>query len=510
MPEESVDLRDGSAPGGPPAETSPAPGLTIERPGALDPMLAVGQHFIIESEAGGLRFLDKSGSLLPKHLGGVPVEPGIGAFFAGFTADTDGGGSFNYANINDFTGFPHRCETYPATYGNHFCIGEFYDARVYFDRFSSRFWVISAARNPVWTSFDDPKFHSEHPGMCGFSQLTLGDSPVKNYTGDTGLCVQERRYVALAVSKTEDPRDGFHQYMLTDNLPADWPWMAVHGDHVVITHKGGTPNGWPASLPVAEVLAAHDLLVGSRHPALYRLGPEDLGGRTWALAPTQPDEPDGPTVVLTQDGDNIGIYGIPAGGSGWSSPGLIKAAVHLADAPSVFQATRRAGKLYLVGPQVVETLADGSKRYSVHVVRLALEHTVGGFYVSTAPTSAFLDLRFGRNALEDAPGDRISYVKPTLAVNEQGDMLFGYLRSPFVSAQALFPEARYSYWRAVESRPRRSWRLRQGEAPTAPKAKIDYLTAVVDPTDDTTFWVALAYVRADGQYDTVLARVPGF
>jgi hypothetical protein len=84
-------------------------------------------------------------------------------------------------------------------------------------------------------------------------------------------------------------------------------------------------------------------------------------------------------------------------------------------------------------------------------------------------------------------------------------MILGFRRNPFQSANPLYPEARFSLWYADETKQRRSYLLRKGDA--ACTAKVDYTTAAVDPADDHTFWVALPYASSSGSYRTVIAKI---
>jgi hypothetical protein len=121
------------------------------------------------------------------------------------------------------------------------------------------------------------------------------------------------------------------------------------------------------------------------------------------------------------------------------------------------------------------------------------------------PALGFLNQTFGGRAATDGSGDRFSYEKAAIAVNSNGDMLIGYRRNPYASVNPLFPEARYSLWRAGDSMPLGSALLHAGEGPAT--AKIDYTTAVVDPADDASFWVALPFAIAKGKYERVIAHI---
>jgi hypothetical protein len=476
------------------SESSPAFSTPIyPASGALDPMLAVGNQYLIVSDTGSLAFYDKQGHLLPDK-NGMPGKVSTATFFSGFVAKTNADGSLNERNINLYLGFPKPCDSpdYPQTdTGKRFCISQFYDTRVYFDPTSKRFFIVCNSRHRLYIG-DSVK--NEY-GTCGKYVDSDGNNvPTNQY------CDLTRRYVAFAVSKTEDPRDGFYQYILTETNYRDWPWLSVNGDAFVISHQGDdTITG-----PVATVFSVSAIKNGVQHPPYFRYYTADVDGIKRVLPPTHYGP--GLTLLLgSNDNKGLRIFGFAPSNDMWTAPKLLTASINFNDGlPSFRGAVYRNDKLYLVSPLEVEANGD-TKRYSVRVARIPLEKMGSSLSASKDSAKGFLDRFFGRNARSDAPGDRLSYEKISMAVNKNGDMFFGYRRNPFASANPLYPEARYTVWYANETKQRRSYLLRKGDA--ACTAKIDYTTAVVDPSDDKTFWVALPYADSTGAYRTVVAKI---
>ncbi|MGH9875489.1 MAG: hypothetical protein ACRD9S_23790, partial [Pyrinomonadaceae bacterium] len=192
----------------------------------------------------------------------------------------------------------------------------------------------------------------------------------------------------------------------------------------------------------------------------------------------------------------------------WTSPALLKTSVNLSEGISFYNSVYRSGKIYLVGNKLVEE--DGTaKRYSVRLVRIPVEElSSSSIKASTSSSKGFLDWFFGRNSHADPSGSRISYEKPALAVNKNGDMLFAYGRYPFSPANSLNPQARYTYWFANEAKQRPSHLLQEGTALNSETivSALDYATAVVDPSNDLTFWMAVPYSVGTG-YKTVIGKV---
>ena len=484
--------------------------------GPVDPMLAVGNQYLIVSTTGSIAFFDRLGNPLPAKKG-TPTSMSTNEFFAGFTAKTNADGGINESNINRYLGFPKPCDSaaYPQTSsGNRFCIATFYDTRVFFDSTSKRFFIISNSRHALWNT---GKY-----GGCGHYIVDLTDvaDPSKCDVIKNGSCIitttkencdLTRRYVAFAVSKTEDPRDGFHQYMLLESNNRDWPWMTVNGNHFVVTHKGDftthTGEG-EANSPVATIFSVNALKTGEQHPPYFRYYSEDVSGIKSVLPPTHHQNAAGLTFLLGRSkGKRLDIFALPQMNDPWTAPALLKTFVNLSsDKPSVVGAVYRIGKLYLVGGKSVEEKGE-AVRTSVRVVRIPVEK-LGASIIKASNDSSkgFLDHAFGRNATSDAPGDRLSYAFPAVAVNKRGDMLFGYGRFPFISEKPFKPEARYSLWYSGETKQRRSFLLLEGKSVNS-DTSIDYTTAVVDPSDDMTFWVALPYAESSTRLKTVVGKI---
>ncbi|HEX6189155.1 MAG TPA: hypothetical protein VFZ40_13835 [Pyrinomonadaceae bacterium] len=471
---------------------------------SLDPMIAVGHRFIILSDTGSIAFYDKRGNLLPTK-NGVPTHFTTEEFFGGFVAKTNADGSFNDRNINLYLGFPKPCDTYPQTrYGNHFCFDDFYDTRVQFDPATRRFFIMSNSRHQL----------SEEKGrICmtynvALSQITdTSDCVNKNDDSINDLCKLTsdeycdlpRRLVAFAVSKTDDPRDGFHQYILTENEFRDWPWMAVNGDHFVVAHKGEVDPDSPAII----VFSTGALKLGKGHPPYFRYSNPALVGAK-ALPPGQHGPVGEPTLLLSMTSGRLDIFAFPKLADPWQTPTPLEESVELGDhALPTFGAVYRNGYLYGVGRKEAEEL-DGAKRFNVRIVRLPVTVSASSITVSTNPADGFLDRSFGLRAPGDPADSRINYNHPSMAVNAVGDMLFAYHREPF-AGPAIFPEARYTLWRMGEPTWHWSRVLKVGEGQA--NDKIDYTTAVVDPSDNRSFWVALPYGKSGGGYRTAFGKV---
>lgn len=478
----------------------------FSRSGSIDPMIAVGNQYLIVSDTGSIAFFDKQRQpLQEKH--GMPTSMPAAEFFAGFIAKTNADGTPNETDINRYLGLPKPCDSsdYPQTRSsNRFCIGVLYDTRVLFDSTSKRFFIISQARHQLWDGYYAAVLSDvEDTSKC--DQEVLARKNVCNFlTSQYDDLV--RRYVAFAVSKTEDPRDGFHQYIITESNNRDWPWMAVNGNALVTSHQGEHAAG-----PVATVFSVSAVKAGDQHPPYFRYYSKDVKDILAVLPPTHHENATGLIFLLGKNkGKRLDIFAFPQTNDPWTAPPLLNTFVNFStEKPTVLGAVYRRNQMYFADPYLVEEEGK-AQRYSVHVVRVPVERLGGALIAaSTDPAKGFLERLFGRNASSDSAEDRISYERPSIAVNKNGDMLIGYGRYPFVSENTLYPEARYTLWYASEVKQRRSYLLQVGQGATTRtiNLQLDYTTAVVDPADDTSFWVALPYVDSNGKYRTVFGKI---
>jgi hypothetical protein len=158
----------------------------------------------------------------------------------------------------------------------------------------------------------------------------------------------------------------------------------------------------------------------------------------------------------------------------------------------VLKAVHRNNWLYFTMNDARDWFNDGQLLNSVRVVRLD---------ISNYPTiQTVVDRVFGsNNSITDLPSDHIYYGWSALEVNRSGDIIIVYSRS----GPRFFPEARFSVFLFADSEIRPSRVLKVGEGPyllNYPDATGanelrwgDTAGACVDPSDDTTVWVAQTY-----------------
>ena len=205
--------------------------MELANSGGPDPMVAAGEKTLLVSNSGSVRFFDKA-------TGKLLLAAGVTNLFQIFLSQTINGA----ANPNFVSNFydipedvPYWCsksvpcktatpDTDPETGKNLPCpdpaddglIEEAYDTRVYYQKETKRFVIVSALRNSSARS--NHEYNEDETRDC--EQYLI-------------------RLVAIAVSRSENPDDGFYFYRTGENNYRDWPNAVLDKDYLMIAHKGG-------------------------------------------------------------------------------------------------------------------------------------------------------------------------------------------------------------------------------------------------------------------------------
>ena len=500
-----VEARSGSVGQSPIYDLKFEPGVDSA---GWDPMIAVGFNFLIVSQDHQIGFFDKEGDPLDSKYG----EPNLMTateFFSDFLVPDDGQGNPNEHSINRHLGFPPvaasagTCDPAAASPAPVPCIREFYDTRALFDPQSRRFVILSAARHTGITYERD-----------GTSKPT---DPLV------------RRYIAFAVSRTEDPRDGFYQYMSTESNYSDWPRVTVAGGMLVVAYNS-KQSARDGLKPVVYLYSMDELARGSAHPPAQKIYKTQTAGNVVPVTPYGPDP--GWTFLLRPSGTTLNLFA-------FQPPSDLRVPVKLEESTVSFAeslgflrvgASYRGGKIYFAFPKDITDRQPNGKngRQSVRVIRVPVVDLGGTPRASGNTSDGFLDTFFGRSALEDAPDDLVSYEEPSVAVTAQGDMVIVYGRVGHETEEDLYPEARYSVFyadsrglqrsRLLEAGDHMPFDLKKNESTstiTTPGNRMDHSCAVADPADSGSIWIIGEYAdMSRGQdpsgvdgYRTVVGRV---
>jgi hypothetical protein len=488
--------------------TSPAPNLVFQ-PGieGVDPMIAVGNQFMLVSQQGMVGFFDKSGNLLPTKWGG-PTVVWTSQLFSPFWQPTLGG-AVNRNNINLHLRFPlstnpeMQCDATAASPSKP-CVQEMYDTRVAFDRTNNRFVIVAAVRHSIW----------------------MGDMA----SDGTLLDPIVRRYFVVGVSRTEDPRDGFNAYINTETNYSDWPRVGLGNGVLIVAHAAAkSATDWK---PMAYVFALSDMALGATEPRNWKIDPFQTNGGN-LIPVTHLSANSGWNHMIHPNGATWDVFSFQNSASTFSAlPPLRKTSVSITAALNGFTegVVFRNGKLHVAGVTVkANRVVDASpEQDSLRLLRIPILSDANGFpLASRLASDGFLDFDYGVLAASDTVNWKFSYEQPSVAVNVNGDILVSFGRVP---VNNLTPqEARYFIFRNATNNFEGSRLLKAGtslltttytDATTFTavpyyhfgddnyKDYIDFANAVVDPADDTTFWMTHEFSNGTNFIMTVGRVVP--
>ncbi len=473
---------------------TPGPAFPPFKPfahGIVDAMIAVGEEFVVVTTQTGIGFFDRSGNRLPETQG-VPTKMNATEFFGRFIAPTNTDGSVNTNNINRHLGFPAHpvipCDPAVAPDWGNFdhqsCVSQFYDVRATYSPAHKRFFILAAARNRMWIK-NEPD-----------------DDPALAFDDEDHVKLV-RRYFAFAVSRSEDPRDGFDQWITTDPNYADWPRMSVNSRHLLITHNS-PENGKPR----AYVFHAPDLVARKDSPANWTYLRSDFPSEPEKVYPVTQHGRDGGRTFLVAPGNPVRVYAFTAGHPGQKMP-LLAGEVTLdrfsarpdgEDPGFSFAATNpvyRGGKIHHASEIYLEATPDGEARRHIRYVRLPVEVSNGRLTVSKSSAQGYLDKVFGRNAQDDPAASRFSYHRPSVEVNSRGDAVVVFYRYRINGESTAGDEARYSVLYNGNTRFRSSALLGAGECLLGPSdsggSRMHHGGAAVDPANPRSVWVTHGY-----------------
>jgi len=395
-------------------------------------------------------------------------------------------------------------------------IDRFNDLRTIFDSYRKRFWVTAYA-----------------------------------YTSTANVpAAKQRYYIPIAVSKTQNPLDGWYFYY-TDGAAQqgqagsqiwkagdapDYPVMGIDKLAITITHAVNNTNRsyWRVFFFPADSFASGQFqsgwqfwdlknpdggAIGLIAPAVHHGSPS--GGRAYWLGRQGSDR----IVVwaITHPFDaarhvQAVAVKIP---NGFSSPvngqqkGSTKVIKFTNLGASVMKAAYRNGFLHGVTNDAHDWGGIGKVRSSIHYLRLPVSKWPD---VPSPPGSGGVDRVFGGGNPNEEIGGLKHYGWAAVEANKNGDAIIGYART----GEKIYPEVRGSAYMANENDIRPSRQVKAGDTfadnPNYPNANDilpwgDTSGASVDPSDDTGIWIAQEYASStanpNGNYDIWVAKFFG-
>ncbi len=469
----------------------PAPSLTFDAGCEMhDNSIAVGHHHILIVGWDKLLFFDKNGNATAPSPQ-IPQQLNLAEFFSDFLRPTNPDGTINRSCVNrylkqttaeglrpcsppswrsdagdmpcakqpngDKTVFErfYACDPYGDIHLQHACISNFQDARVSYDSMHHRFFVFSNVQQ-ARANYDFIDYDDKHPN---FDKVN-------------------REYLAFAISKTDDPADGFNQYLLGHSAFGDWPLLGFSEHFVSITFR------YPGSL--VYLVSMKDVLAGVPNPRTWIYPAEAFPGSSYVAPVAAPEPANGYTFLVGAPSNPMHVYAIPQPGNFAKMPPVLKVEIKLdlgkLDAQRA-AAILRGGSLHFVS-----LTDDWIMRYTRIPVWFPWQTSV----VSGSSLNGFMDKMLNPDApklRKGAPNGWMS--SPIIAVNKHLDLVAGFLRTG-PDGKPPVPEARYIVLYGGENEPRRSGLLRAGVS-LAADPQVDFQGAAVDPDDDRTVWLLQVY-----------------
>src|SRR5262249_29685856 len=154
------------------------------------------------------------------------------------------------------------------------------------------------ARNQIWgcSDYSDPKC-TPYPSQANLCADTACRQDVAKLA---------RRYTVFAITKAEDPRQGFHVYWLP--TAGDWPSMGVNGSRLLITENSICHDPVtcppPSTYPEIYIVSTDDIATGSSNVAVH-----------WYLTDVDMTYSPGLRPVVSRDAGSPDYYVAPVGSS---------------------------------------------------------------------------------------------------------------------------------------------------------------------------------------------------
>jgi hypothetical protein len=221
---------------------APTPAVKNIFPGMTppDPLVAAGPTDLLTTDTGSLEFFTKSSA----SAAGTPITlpgqsgPVVSAthFFRAQLQAANNSGKLPAAACGPTSTLPKLPSganpegLHPSNVG---CLVAVYDTRISYDPVRKRFWIVAAVRNLLWScaGYNLPGLHTDPtaiPNQGTKQHPTCHPEWLPSWA---------RRYLAVAVSKTANPLQGFHKFILNANDYEDWPQFALHDHYLVVNHK---------------------------------------------------------------------------------------------------------------------------------------------------------------------------------------------------------------------------------------------------------------------------------
>ena len=458
-----------AGPNGSPGPSAMMDGLSF----VPDPQVIASPKYLLVYGSDSYTFYDRATGKPLAQTECVPVSGAFDDLFAPLILPVDKSHAANPDNINlQAPQTPMGCDVNDIDKCPGSCVNDIYDARARFEKDGSgagHWWIEVQGRNKMYQT-------GTFPG-CPAN----GPQPE-----------EARRYLFVAVSRTENPNDGFHEYALARDY-ADFPLFSVNNGRLLLAHFKG---GRQLYVFDADKLAAgtdHDAFLGQYEDATFaaseRTTPVTQYGATGG----------GASYVLGESGNDLHVYAFidptkpPA-----------HAQVTLDHHPDWYmQPILRRNRLYLAFSNEADSYIH---RRAIDVFRVPVKLT------SKSPIA--IDVRKGQTHRLSRSDSTLE--RPGIEVEKSGAVLVWYERIGLVGGTNPAPQTRYNVHYPSDGGLsfRDAATLHAGSGPATSSdlqsyADIDLPGGSSDPAG-TAFWVSHVYSDAAGKKLQVVGQIePG-
>ncbi len=411
--------------------------------------------------------------------------------------------------------------------------GQIYDARVLWDEYHKRFWIAALFKNNNTVAYPDPA--KSDPMM------------LRPATRSANVRSARRALLAIAVSKTQDPRDGWYLSWVF-GLPGqegcpnskgcvgfgtDYLSMGITSKYLTMESLGSTVPHQGDGGRVITIVPTAPLAAGSG-ALYYQPDPKTLG--TSLLQPAVQHAPDfdngketlyaSPVYNLDDgaSGDEIRISAVAPQSSPYNGVPLVYSQLvtvrefHAVGGSepepgggSISVAKNQANKLVYRDSSLYLTMDDcewwndkGCRGTAIRLIRLRLSGVVRVKGVILRLKLAVADDRtIGGGVDIFSPAGATWFAFPSVEVNSKHDVVVDY----HGTSMKTFPDERYSIWLHGEDQIRSSRVLEGGHAVVSDWHH--YLGMSVDSFDNTGIWMINGYADKAKQWGYAFGKVLG-
>ena len=473
-----------------------------------DPMIAVGERYVLVSDNGQIRFFGKRSGrqvTIENPADKTRVDSlEQSAFFAIYLnptlPDRHGRMRTNKSYVDDMYNNPNDIPAYCSrdvedlnnpTDG---IINQAYDMRVAYQKDFRRFVILAAIRN-----------------SCTRTNPLAVTTAMKQEC--RGYCV---RLVAWAVSHTENPNDGFSYYRTHENNYRDWPRFVVDKDYLTIANDGPGDDG----SSMVTVVSFLDMAADKKNPRVFRVSRQDVLDR-----PGKPPLPRNVIPILTHhaEGRQPLVYFAERvdGNRGlrfwyirkplvpqdiFNAPPTMLEFLGLLSLKARRFDEQTSGIVYSNSNFwiVTQSLAHGPrplklKSYGLNFFRVPVKRNGTQMSISASGSDGYA------HSFHD--DENYSYERPAIAVNHSKDVFISFLRYPSAINTSERSQIRYMVFFHDEDGPRPSQLVRESEVPGNKSLDIDYSWAVQDPFESFDFWLVNSFRDANDARSLHVAKV---